>query len=116
MCPSAATTSRFWVEGPKHNAERAVALLRSLLNRAKHAVPPKAFTTTHWSKQAGVDAPAVRDLGDDGEIVLHTRRADLRAHLAQTRATTCAASWRTTSRSASARPAPARPISPWRAP
>jgi phosphate starvation-inducible PhoH-like protein len=67
----------FRVEGAKRNAERAVALLQSLYDRAKKAIPAEAFQLA-LVEAAHVDAPVMRDDGGgDGEIVLHTRRADL---------------------------------------
>jgi phosphate starvation-inducible PhoH-like protein len=67
----------FRVEGAKRNAERAVALLQSLYDRAKKPILAEAFQLA-LVEAAHVDAPVMRDDGGgDGEIVLHTRRADL---------------------------------------
>lgn len=65
----------FRVDGPKHGAERAVALLQTLYDRAKKPIPPEQFQLA-LVEASHVDAPAAADAGD-GEIVLHTRRADL---------------------------------------
>jgi len=65
----------FRVEGAKRNAERAVALLQNLYDRAKKPIPAESFQLA-LVEAAHVDAPAVREVGD-GEIVLRTRRADL---------------------------------------
>jgi phosphate starvation-inducible PhoH-like protein len=67
----------FRVEGAKRSAERAVALLQNLYDRAKRPIPAEAFQLA-LVEAAHVDAPVVRD-GGDGEIVLRTRRADLQA-------------------------------------
>ena len=64
----------FRVEGPKHGAERAVALLQTLYDRARKPIAPEQFRLA-LVEASHVDAPAAE--GADGEIVLHTRRADL---------------------------------------
>jgi len=74
----------FRVEGPKPQAERAVALLQSMYDRARKPIPAETF------QLALADAAAARsnaraqagertgDGGEDGdEIVLRTRRPDL---------------------------------------
>jgi len=67
----------FRIEGAKRNAERAVALLQSLYDRARRPIPADLFQLA-LVEAAHVDAPATRDDGSgNGEIVLHTRRADL---------------------------------------
>jgi phosphate starvation-inducible PhoH-like protein len=62
----------FRVEGAKRSAERAVALLQNLYDRARRPIPADAFRLA-LVEAAQEHAPA----GDEGEIVLHTRRADL---------------------------------------
>jgi phosphate starvation-inducible PhoH-like protein len=64
----------FRVEGGKEAAERAVALLQQLYDRAARSIPPEAFRLA-LVQAAQPAAPAGDD--EDGEIVLHTRRADL---------------------------------------
>ena len=63
----------FRVEGAKAQAERATGLLQTLYDRARKPIPPEALQLA--LVQAGA-APAVTE-GEDGEIVLRTRRADL---------------------------------------
>jgi phosphate starvation-inducible PhoH-like protein len=62
----------FRIEGARPAAERAVSLLQSLYARAKRPIAAETFRLAllEASRQ---EAPA----DDDGEIVLHTRRADL---------------------------------------
>jgi phosphate starvation-inducible protein PhoH and related proteins len=64
----------FRVEGAKLAAERAVGLLQTLYERAKRPIPAEAFQLA-LVQAAQPTAPA--DTAPDGEIVLHTRRADL---------------------------------------
>jgi phosphate starvation-inducible PhoH-like protein len=69
----------FRIEGPKAAAERAVALLQSLYDRARKAIPAETFqlALVEASGPAG-RARAGADAEHDGEeIVLRTRRADL---------------------------------------
>jgi len=67
------------IEGPKAAAERAVALLQSLYDRARKAIPAETFQLA--LVEASGPAGRVRPAGDSGadgdEIVLRTRRADL---------------------------------------
>ncbi|MGM9487135.1 PhoH family protein [Ideonella sp. YS5] len=65
----------FRVEGAKRDAERALALLVSLYERAKK--PLHAETLQLALDDLRRPASANVALGEDGEIVLHTRRADL---------------------------------------
>ena len=69
----------FRIEGPKPAAERAVALLQSLYDRARKAIPAETFQLA--LVEASGPAGRVRPAGDGGadgeEIVLRTRRADL---------------------------------------
>jgi len=72
----------FKVEGAKAAAERAVALLQQLYDRAKRPIPAESFQLALVeAAQDGPDAKPKRAAGaepaEDGEIVLHTRRADL---------------------------------------
>jgi phosphate starvation-inducible PhoH-like protein len=67
---------QFRVDGPKRDAERVVALLVSLYERARKPIRAEtlqlALDDLHRPPvAAGASAP------DEGEIVLHTRRADL---------------------------------------
>jgi phosphate starvation-inducible PhoH-like protein len=64
----------FRVEGPKPAAERAVGLLQSLYGKARKPISPEAFRMA-LLEAAHEDGEGVE--GDDDEIVLHTRRADL---------------------------------------
>lgn len=75
----------FRVEGGKRQAERAVALLQSLYDRARRAIPAEQVQLAIVEAMADLKAPPLRaataaDAGPaetDGEIVLHTRRSDL---------------------------------------
>jgi phosphate starvation-inducible PhoH-like protein len=64
----------FRVEGAKAAAERAVALLQHLYDRAREPLSAEAFRLA-LVQAAQPAAPGAQ--GEDGEIVLHTRRADL---------------------------------------
>lgn len=75
----------FRIEGGKREAERAVALLQALYERARRPIPAEQLQLALVEAQAELKAkPALRavkgrterDAADD-EIVLHTRRADL---------------------------------------
>ncbi len=76
----------FRIEGAKADAERAVALLQSLYDRARKPISPEAFQLalveamadaprtrkrTPAAREAGAEAPA------EGEVVLRTRRSEL---------------------------------------
>jgi phosphate starvation-inducible PhoH-like protein len=74
----------FRVEGGKRQAERAVALLQSLYDRARRAIPAEQVQLAIVEAMADLKAPALRAAtvadalpSDDAEIVLHTRRSDL---------------------------------------
>ncbi|MFT3664139.1 PhoH family protein [Piscinibacter sp.] len=75
----------FRVEGGKRQAERAVALLQSLYDRARRAIPAEQVQLAIVEAMADLKAPPLRAAtaadaappGDDGDIVLHTRRSDL---------------------------------------
>jgi phosphate starvation-inducible PhoH-like protein len=64
----------FRIEGPKRGAERAVALLQSLYERAAKPIPPERFQLALIEAQQGGAAPEV---GPEGEIVLRTRHSEL---------------------------------------
>ncbi|HJV60497.1 MAG TPA: PhoH family protein [Albitalea sp.] len=64
----------FRVEGAKAQAERAVALLQSMYDRAKRPIPAEVFQLA--LAEAGHPARA-RSEDDEGELVLRTRRSDL---------------------------------------
>ena len=83
----------FRIEGPKPQAERAVALLQTMYDRARKPIPAEIFQLA-LAEAAALGAAAARsnvrphplplspgeggeDGGDDDEIVLRTRRADL---------------------------------------
>jgi len=76
----------FSVEGSKAHAERAVALLQGMYDRAKKPIPAEIFHLA-LAEAAGADAgtkaaargmrSAAAQEGEDGEIVLRTRRTDL---------------------------------------
>ena len=74
----------FRVEGGKRQAERAVALLQSLYDRARRALPAEQVQLAIVEAMADLKAPALRAAtpadalpAEDAEIVLHTRRSDL---------------------------------------
>jgi phosphate starvation-inducible PhoH-like protein len=78
----------FRVEGGKRQAERAVALLQSLYDRARRPIGAEQLQLALFEAQAELKAkPALRSVKSrteraereeqDEEIVLHTRRADL---------------------------------------
>jgi phosphate starvation-inducible protein PhoH and related proteins len=74
----------FRVEGAKGAAERAVALLQTLYERAARPIGAEAFAHTLAEAAAGgprgvASARAADERGDDPDaaVVLHTRRADL---------------------------------------
>ncbi len=77
----------FRVEGGKRQAERAVALLQSLYDRARRVIPAEQLQLALVEAMADLKAPPLRaataadalhaDPADDEEIVLHTRRSDL---------------------------------------
>lgn len=75
----------FRVEGGKRQAERAVALLQSLYDRARRAIPAEQVQLAIVEAMSDLKAPPLRaataadaaPAETDGEIVLHTRRSDL---------------------------------------
>ena len=69
--------AQFAVEGDRAAAERAVALLQSLYSRAARPIPAEALQLALVEVRTTQAAPAP-GTAPDGEVVLHTRRADLR--------------------------------------
>jgi phosphate starvation-inducible PhoH-like protein len=77
----------FSIEGGKRPAERAVALLQSLYDRARRVIPAEQVQLAIVEAMSDLKAPTLRaataadalpaDPADGGEIVLHTRRSDL---------------------------------------
>ncbi|HEX6707955.1 MAG TPA: PhoH family protein [Albitalea sp.] len=70
----------FKVEGPKAQAERAVALLQTMYDRARKPIPAETFQLALAEAAAGAGRqPRQGDGGadDDEALVLRTRRADL---------------------------------------
>jgi phosphate starvation-inducible PhoH-like protein len=65
----------FRIEGPKAKAQRALELLQALYEMAGRAIP-----TERVQLMAAGDAPLQED--EDGALVLHTRRSDLKARTA----------------------------------
>ncbi|PPE70435.1 phosphate starvation-inducible protein PhoH [Caldimonas thermodepolymerans] len=65
----------FRIEGAKKPAERAVALLQSLYDRARKPIPPDEFQLALVEAMRPDDAPPAA--AEEPEIVLRTRRADL---------------------------------------
>jgi len=62
----------FRVEGPKARAERAMAVLQALYERAGRAIPSEHV-------QLMVAGDAAMEQAEDGALTLHTRRSDLKA-------------------------------------
>ena len=67
----------FRVEGAKRDAERALALLVSLYERAKKPIHAETLQLALDDLRRGPAAKSAAAVDDEGEIVLHTRRADL---------------------------------------
>ncbi|MBX3606741.1 MAG: PhoH family protein [Piscinibacter sp.] len=76
----------FRVEGGKRQAERAVALLQSLYDRARRPIGAEQLQLALFEAQSDLKGPPAlravksrteRAEPDEAEIVLHTRRADL---------------------------------------
>jgi phosphate starvation-inducible PhoH-like protein len=65
----------FRIEGTKREAERAAALLQRLYERAGRPIPPETLQLA--LAEATSDAAPTGEGAADGEVVLHTRRADL---------------------------------------
>ena len=68
----------FKIDGPKREAERVLALLEMLYERAKKPISAETFQLALDDLRRG-DAPARIPDAAEGDIVLHTRRADLSA-------------------------------------
>jgi phosphate starvation-inducible PhoH-like protein len=66
----------FRIEGTKREAERAAALLQRLYERAGKPIAPQALQLA-LAEATSDAAPAGEGAAPDGEVVLHTRRADL---------------------------------------
>ncbi|HEV8689508.1 MAG TPA: PhoH family protein, partial [Ideonella sp.] len=66
----------FRIDGAKRDAERTLALLESLYERAKKPIHADTLQLAIDDLRRG-GQPAPPATGEDGEIVLHTRRADL---------------------------------------
>jgi phosphate starvation-inducible PhoH-like protein len=70
----------FRIEGAKRQAERAVALMQSLYDRARRPIRAEDFQLALLEAQQGAADPsaaAAEGQGEGDEIVLRTRRADL---------------------------------------
>ncbi|HEY0855648.1 MAG TPA: PhoH family protein [Albitalea sp.] len=68
----------FRVEGAKAHAERAVALLQSMYDRAKRPIPPETFQLALAEASRPGARPAQGEPHAEGEeLVLRTRRSDL---------------------------------------
>ena len=67
----------FRVEGAKGHAERAVVLLQSLYDRARHPIAPEAFQLALVEATSGVSTAPREEAGDEPDVVLRTRRNDL---------------------------------------
>jgi phosphate starvation-inducible protein PhoH and related proteins len=72
----------FRVEGGKRQAERAVAVLQSLYDRARRSLPAEQVQLALVEAMADLKAPPgmvalAATPEEDAEIVLHTRRSDL---------------------------------------
>jgi phosphate starvation-inducible PhoH-like protein len=70
----------FRIEGAKRPAERAVALMQSLYDRARRPIKAEDFQLALLEAQQGAADPSAAAAAADGEgdeIVLRTRRADL---------------------------------------
>ncbi|MBT9599170.1 MAG: PhoH family protein [Vitreoscilla sp.] len=66
----------FRIDGSKRDAERVLVLLESLYERAKKPIHAETLQLALDDLRRG-GAPAAAPSADDGDIVLHTRRADL---------------------------------------
>lgn len=69
--------AQFAVEGERPAAERAITLLQSLYLRAARPIPAEALQLALVEVRTA-QAPAAAADAPDGEVVLHTRRTDLR--------------------------------------
>ncbi len=69
----------FRVEGPKAQAERAVALLQAMYDRARKPIPAEAFQLALVEVSSPSARPADASSGEPDELVLRTRRPDLAA-------------------------------------
>jgi phosphate starvation-inducible PhoH-like protein len=70
--------AQFSVEGERDAAERAIVLLQSLYSRAARPIPAEALQLALVEVRTGPATPSASPATPDGEVVLHTRRADLR--------------------------------------
>jgi len=66
----------FKIDGSKRDAEKVLALLEALYERAKRTISGETLQLALDDLRRG-DKPAPLPSGAEGEIVLHTRRADL---------------------------------------
>jgi phosphate starvation-inducible PhoH-like protein len=66
----------FRIEGTKREAERAAALLQRLYERASKPIPAEALQLA-LAEASSDKLPGEGEGAGDGELVLHTRRADL---------------------------------------
>jgi phosphate starvation-inducible PhoH-like protein len=66
----------FKIDGSKRDAEKVLALLELLYERAKKTISPDTLQLALDDLHRG-DTPRVAHATEPGEIVLHTRRADL---------------------------------------
>ena len=66
----------FRIDGGKRDAEKVLALLEGLYERARKAIPPDILQLALDDLRRG-DKPALAPTESGGDIVLHTRRADL---------------------------------------
>ncbi len=67
----------FRVEGAKGHAERAVVLLQSLYDRARHPIAPEAFQLALAEAAAGSSTAPADEASGEADIVLRTRRSEL---------------------------------------
>ena len=70
--------AQFSVDGERDAAERAIALLQSLYSRAARPIPAEALQLALVEVRTGPATPSAGPATPDAEVVLHTRRADLR--------------------------------------
>ncbi len=106
----------FRVEGERSDAERTVALLQQIYDQAAGPLEPVQLQLMLLQAMQGDERPGAAGEASAAEpdLVLRTRRPPIWPGAPSTRRPTCATSSATTSPSASARPAPARPFWRWR--